>query len=105
MLEYMKQYIGQDFEATILMINQSEVTIKTDNLITGKAKIEDIFGDRFIFDSEKCKLIGKNTREQYKIGHRIFVTVKDVVPSEKEIYFYINENISHCKILKKRINN
>lgn len=106
MMEYMKQYVGQSFEATILMIDNYHVSLKTDNLITGKATIEDIKNDSFIFDVDKCKLIGKHTRQQYKIGNKVSVTVKAVCPEEKEIYFYINENLSikekkHVKTLKR----
>mgnify|MGYP002508715654 CR=1 FL=1 len=45
----------------------------------------------FEYKEEKCKLVGKNTREQYKIGHKVALTVKEVCRNNKEIYFYINE--------------
>lgn len=106
MMEYMEDYVGQEFEGVITMINENEVKVKTDNFITGRVHIEDIANDTFTFKEEKCKLVGKNTREQYKIGHKVSLTVKEVCRNNKEIYFYINENLSNCKKLqlKKDIN-
>lgn len=107
MMEYMEDYVGQEFEGIITMISEHEVKIKTDNFITGKVLIEDIGNDIYTFKPDKFKLVGQNTKEQFKIGHKVSLTVKEVCRNNKEIYFYINENLTNCKKLqlKKDISN
>lgn len=104
MLEYMEQYVGQSFEGIIMMIDGKGVTVKTDNLITGKIKFEDIKGDAFNFRPEKSRVMGKNTKKQYRIGNRVSITVKRVAREDKEIYFYLDENLSRGenKVKQKR---
>ena len=103
MLEYIEDFIGKPFEGTIIDISEKYVKIKTDNQITGKVNIYDIDGDLFVFKRDKCKLYGKNTGQQYRIGNRVLVTVKSVDKYDKEIYFCLNGNLTkdYAKIKKK----
>lgn len=103
MLQYMEDYIGKSFEGIILEISEKNLRVKTDNQIIGKVKLYDIDGDKFTFNHEKCRLYGKNTGQQYRIGNKVLLTAKKVDKCDKEIYFTLNENLSkdYVKIKKK----
>lgn len=100
MLEYMEQHIGEKFEATIMMIDSKSLNIRTDSLITGKINLDSCF--KYIYDDIKKKIINKNTKEQYKIGHKILVEAKEVSKFDKEIYFNLIKNISN-EIKKEKV--
>lgn len=103
MLEYMEEYIGKPFEGTIIEITEKWIKIKTDNEIVGKVKLYDIDGDNFIFKREKCRLYGKNTGQQYRIGNKVLLTAKKIDKCDKEIYFILNGNLTkdYVKVKKK----
>lgn len=103
MLEYMENYIGKPFEGNIIEINERGLKVKTDNQITGRVKLYDIDGDNYTFNREKCRLYGKITGQQYRIGNKVLITVKSVDKCDKEIYFILNGNLtkSYVKVKKK----
>lgn len=103
MLEYMEDFIGKPFEGTIIEITENWIKVKTDNQITGKVKLYDIDGDDFTFKREKCRLYGKNTGQQYRIGNKVLLTAKKVDKCDREIYFILNGNLTkdYVKVKKK----
>ena len=103
MLEYMEEFIGKQFEGTIIEITEKWIKVKTDNHITGMVKLYDIDGDDFIFKREKYRLYGKNTGQQYRIGNKVLLTTKEVDKCDREIYFILNDNLTkdYAKVKKK----
>ena len=103
MLEYMEEFIGKQFEGTIIEITEKWIKVKTDNQITGMVKLYDIDGDDFIFKREKYRLYGKNTGQQYRIGNKVLLTTKEVDKCDREIYFILNDNLTkdYVKVKKK----
>ncbi len=103
MLKYMEKCIGKPFEGTITEITSKGIKVKTDDQITGKVKIYDIYGDDFVFKREKYILYGKNTGQQYRIGNKVLLTAKSVDMGDREIYFMLDCNLTKDYIkVKKR---
>jgi len=94
MLEYMENFINDEIEATITMIDSREIQIKTKDNITGKIYIEDVLGDSYFYNDKNKRIIGKESKIQYKIGNKIIVKVKEICKHHNEIYFYLIKNIS-----------
>lgn len=103
MLECMEKYVGESFEGVILDITSKGVKVKTDNQITGKVKLYDVLDDTFTYNETKHRLYGKMTNQQYRIGNKVLLTVKKVDKSDKEIYFYLEDNLTkdYSKIKKR----
>lgn len=103
MLECMEKYVGESFEGVILDITSKGVKVKTDNQITGKVKLFDVIGDTFAYNENKHRLNGKRTNQQYRIGNKVLLTVRKVDKSDKEIYFYLEDNLTkdYSKIKRK----
>ena len=68
MAKYMEKYIGKEFEAYITEIYQHGMLAKTENMIVGKIKLEDILDDKYYFDYDKNAIIGKKTKRKGKVN-------------------------------------
>lgn len=98
MAKYMEKYIGQEFEAYVSEIYQHGLFAKTENMIPGKIKLEDISDDKYYFDYDKNAIIGKKTKNKFIIGQKIFVLVKDTDKANGIVNFKIeNEKTKKLK--------
>ncbi len=89
MIEYVEENIDSKFDAIVIAINPSYVKIKTTNGIEGIVLVDDMLGDKYIFDKNTNTLKGKDSGYKYKIGLKTKVIAKRVSREELEIYFYI----------------
>ncbi len=101
MLECMEKYVGESFEGVILDIGAKGVKVKTENQISGIVKLFDVLNDTFTYNDYKHRLYGKNTNQQYRIGNKVLLTVKKIDKCKKEIYFYLEDNLSKNNTKKK----
>lgn len=95
-MDYMKSLVGESFEAVINMIDRKEVSITTDNGISGTIPFRDVLGDSFFFHENNFMLIGRHTKKKYKIGNRVVVTVKGVNEFEEKVLFTLDRNLSRA---------
>lgn len=95
-MDYMKSLEGESFEAVINMINRKEVSVTTDNGISGTIPFRDVLGDSYFFHENNYMLIGRHTKKKYKIGNRVLVTVKGVNESEEKVLFTLDKNLSRA---------
>ena len=95
-MDYMKSLEGEHFEAVINMIDRKEVSVTTDNGISGTIPFRDVLGDTFFFHENNYMLIGRHTKKKYKIGNRVIVTVKGVNESEEKVNFTLDGNLSRA---------
>ena len=95
-MDYMKSLEGEHFEAVINMIDRKEVSVTTDNGISGTIPFRDVLGDTFFFHENNYMLIGRHTKKKYKIGNRVIVTVKGVNEFEEKVNFTLDGNLSRA---------
>lgn len=91
MAKYMEKYIGKEFEAYITEIYQHGMLAKTENMIVGKIKLEDILDDKYYFDYNKNAIIGKENKHKFTIGQKVYVIVKEASKANRTISFKIEE--------------
>lgn len=87
MAEYMEKHIGEEFEARITQISQNGLFVKTNNMISGKIRFDDLKDDYYYFDYDKKAVIGKKTKNKYQIGNKLFVIAKEASKVNRTIYF------------------
>lgn len=91
MAEYMSDHVGEVFEATVYACNQYGMNVVLDNLVKGKADIQDILDGTFYFGNQSHQLVSQNGNTSYKVGDKIFVKVKEVSVPHRTINFYASK--------------
>ena len=86
---YMKQFIGEVFEATISSITSFGMFIRLENTVEGFVAFNDISDDYYMYDEAKRILIGKNTSKIYRIGDNIKVKLIKSDVLTKQIDFEV----------------
>lgn len=99
MAGFMQEKIGEEFDAYICDISTHSMFARTDNLIIGKIRLDDISDDTFYFDENKHCIVGRNSKIEYKIGDKIKIIVKDASKANQTINFKIDN--TKIKTLKK----
>ena len=89
--EYMKDFIGEEFEGTISGMTNFGIFVELDNTIEGMVSIRDIEGDRFVFDEAKYKVVGEKSKKTYRIGDKVKVQLIKCTPETRNIDFVIVE--------------
>ena len=86
---YMKQFIGEEFDAIISSITSFGIFIRLENTIEGFVAFNDIPDDYYIYDESKRILIGKNTSNTYRIGDSVKVKLIKSDVLTKQIDFKV----------------
>lgn len=85
--EYMKNFIGEDFEGNISSVTNFGIFVELDNTVEGLVRYADIPGDYFEFDPETLSAYGRNSGKTYKIGQKVSICVIASNPLTGEIDF------------------
>lgn len=88
-VEYMEQYIGEEFQGVISSITKWGLYVELPNTIEGMVHISTIQGDYYIYDEEHYELIGEVTNKHYKLGQTLQVKVVNANRELKTIDFEI----------------
>lgn len=91
MIKYMKNHIGEKFNAHVTYVNSKVMFVKTDEGITGRLYPEDIEGDRFNFNDNYLSFAGKKTKKRIKIGTKLVLTALEADRDFGSISFGVNQ--------------
>lgn len=97
MAEYMEEHVGEVFDAYITEIYPHGMFAKTENLISGKIRLEDI-GDKYRYDADKHAIVSKKNKKEYRIGDKILILVKSASKENRTIDFKIAKQKSLSRI-------
>ncbi|MCI8407828.1 MAG: ribonuclease R [Lachnospiraceae bacterium] len=90
--EYMKQFVGQEFEGIISGITTWGIYVELPNTIEGMVKVTSIKGDYYFYDEEHYMLVGEHTKKSYKLGEKITIIVEGVDKLTRTIDFVLPED-------------
>lgn len=93
-VNYMKQFIGYSFIATIDDINSRYIAVTTEDGISGIATYDKVLGDNYQFHVGHFTAVGRKTKQKYKIGNYVKVTVVEVNELSGTIMFSIDQNLT-----------
>lgn len=91
MAEYMKDYVGSEFEGTISSITNFGMFVELDNTIEGLVHISNLKDDHYHYNAQYHSLIGERTNKQYKLGSKVKVIVEAVSVEHRQIDFLLVE--------------
>lgn len=90
--EYMKQHIGEQYDAIISSVTNFGFFAELDNGIEGLVRVADLVDDYYIFDQNNYTLTGEHNGKTYKIGDKINIVVTGANASTAQIDFYPTED-------------
>lgn len=88
-VEYMSQFIGEEFEGVISGITNWGVYVELPNTVEGMIRIEDIDDDYYVYDEERYILVGERTGKTYKLGEKIKVQLVATDKVQRTIDFHV----------------
>jgi ribonuclease R len=85
---FMQRHVGEEFEGMITGVVKFGIFVQLRAYdIDGLVKLETLHGDRFEYDDEKQKLIGRKTGTVISLGDMVKVRVTRADPEKREIDF------------------
>ena len=102
MIKYMKNHLGEKFNAHVTYVNSKVMFVKTEEGITGRLYPEDIEGDKFNYNDNYLSFAGKKTKKRIKIGTKLVLTALEADRDFGSISFGIErDNLQLIKSRKK----
>ncbi|MDU4960989.1 MAG: ribonuclease R [Sporomusaceae bacterium] len=86
-VEYMEQFIGQEFSGVINGVTAFGVFVELDNGIEGLVHVSTMDDDYYAYIEEQYMLLGERTRKIYRLGDPVAVVVTKVSHEENTIDF------------------
>ena len=87
--EYMADFIGEEYQATIISFTGTGLYVQLPNLIEGRVSYNSL-NDFYRYDEELELLVGERTGNTYKLGDEVVVTLVKSNKDLREIDFEIN---------------
>jgi len=86
-VEYMAQFIGDEFSGTISGVTAFGLFVELENGIEGLVHVSSMDDDYYHYNEERYALIGGRTANIYQLGDTVQVTLIKVNPEERNIDF------------------
>ena len=87
--QYMKKFVGEDFDAVISSITNFGIFARLDNTVEGLIRYVDMKDDIYNFDEDTLSAVGKHGGKRYSIGEKIKVKVIRTSEEFREVDFAI----------------
>ena len=93
-VEYMRQYIGEEFEGVISGMTKWGMYVELPNTVEGLVHVANMTDDHYDYYEERYEMAGSHTGKIYKLGQKVRVRVLDVNRMLRTIDFEISDVIS-----------
>ena len=105
MAQYMENHIGETYIGTISSVTNFGIFVTLENTIEGLVRLGDMKDDYYEYDSSSMTLIGRHTKNTYRLGDKVKVKCINASKQKKEIDFIIpsknNKNMVKYSDVKK----
>ncbi len=85
--EYMVDHVGEEFDAVVSSVTKFGMFVELPNTVEGLIHISEINDDYYVFVEKQMALVGRKTKQTYRIGQPIRVKLVNVNAEQKEIDF------------------
>lgn len=89
--EYMSQFIGDEFTASVSGVQNFGIFVELPNTIEGLIRIDALKDDHYVYEEDHIRLVGKNSGKIYTIGTELRVKLINASPVNGQIDFSIVE--------------
>ena len=84
-----QNHIGEIFDGTVSGVTSFGIFVELKNTVEGLVRVEEMKDDYYIFDDKNVKLVGKHTKQEFKLGDK--VKVKVINANKKEDVYYVSK--------------
>jgi ribonuclease R len=85
-VEYMSYRLGQIFDGVVSGVSQWGIYVEeSKSKSEGMIRLRDLGDDFYIYDEKKSRIFGENSGEQFRVGDRIKIRVKNTNLDLKQI--------------------
>ncbi|MBE0365131.1 ribonuclease R [Pseudoalteromonas ulvae UL12] len=103
--EFMQDRVGQHFTGVISSVTNFGLFVRLDDLfIDGLVHVTALGNDYFHFDGARHCLVGENTKQVYRLGDKISVTVISVSLDERRIHLGLQSEHANDRYSRRRNN-
>lgn len=74
-VEYMKEFIGTEFEGVISGITTWGLYVELSNTVEGMIRVTELKDDYYYYDEENYVMVGEHLKKTYKLGQKVKVCV------------------------------
>ena len=92
LVEYMQQFVGQSFSATISGVASYGVYVRLDNTAEGLLPLKELGQEYFIFDGVHHTLMGEESGTLYRLAQRVAVVLSSADPLTRNLTFKLCRN-------------
>lgn len=97
-VEYMAQFIGDEFEGVINGVTAFGFFVELDNGIEGLVHVSSMDDDYYQYIEDQYCLLGERTKKMYRLGDPVKVVLSKVNPDERTIDFVLDaDSVSHTR--------
>ncbi|ONI43102.1 ribonuclease R [Candidatus Epulonipiscium fishelsonii] len=89
-VEFMETKVGEKFEGIINGITSWGIYVQLKNTIEGLIHVNDMWDDYYIYDADRHRFIGEDTRKIYQLGDKIKIKIIGVDTKTRTINFTID---------------
>lgn len=89
LVEYMSQFIGEEFDGTISGVTAFGIFVELDNGVEGLVHMTSLTDDYYLYAEDKYMLIGERTGKTFRLGDPLRVIVDKTNLAERTIDFLI----------------
>lgn len=87
-VEFMEDKVGQIFKGTISGVTEWGIYVEiTENKCEGMIRSRDMHDDRYYFDEDNFRYVGRNTGRVYALGDSVMIEVKRADLAKKQLDF------------------
>ena len=91
-VKYMQNHLNEEFEGVISGITEWGMYVELiDNMCEGMVRTKEITDDYYIFDEKEYALIGRETKNRYRLGDTVKISVKSANLEKKHLDFRLIE--------------
>ncbi len=91
MVQFMKDFIGQQFEGSISSITGWGMYVELDNTVEGLVHVSTLYDDHYEFFEDNLTLVGERTGRTFKLGQPVTVILDSVDEQARTIDFILEE--------------
>jgi len=86
--EYMLEHIGKKFSGLISGVSKWGLYVQIEeNMCEGMVRLKDMKDDFYYLDEDNYQVIGQHYGDKYKLGDRVYIIVKKIDLSKKQMDF------------------
>lgn len=87
--EYMRTKLGEEYEGVISGVTGWGIYVELPNTVEGMVRLADLEDDRYEYDSENYRVVGRSGGREYRLGQKVTVQVAGADPLSRTIDFVI----------------